>query len=73
MADPKKEERQRARTLVFEEKLARVRETCKRQSIETTGGITTETYTLEDGRKWLFAYVAENDVANSAKKAETPA
>ncbi len=37
---------------------------------ETVGGITTETLEGKDGRQWLFAYRAENNIISSAIAAE---
>ncbi len=64
----------------FQSAFDKAREKGKLVKTRTVGGVTHETWRQPDGREWMFAYYvdwavgrAENDVANSAEKAETPA
>lgn len=72
------------KTAVFQSAFDKAREKGKLVKKETVGDVTHETWEQPDGRRWIFAYYtkpalhmlaayAENDVANSAEKAETPA
>ncbi len=61
--------RKEGKSALLQETLTKVKKTGKLVKKETVGGITTETIEGKDGRQWLFAYRAENNVISSALSA----
>lgn len=57
--------RSEGKSAVFQVALKHAQSAGKLVKKETIGGITTETIEGKDGRQWLFAYRAKNNVISS--------